>query len=161
GDQQENLLIRISTALDALGLTVMAIKDGPGPLVIKAVNKAEHGESAPNTARVEQPQRNTQMLRKETLSPIDLMDTHANLFHHAGIEKAAFFLHEHDTLTPKEILYAFTEQFGAALDPQELVMSLSVLFNSMPQDFDEVFNGRCTVFMARLNALRQSKHLIP
>jgi hypothetical protein len=42
GDQQENLLIRIITALDALGLQVVAIIDGPSPLVIKAVNTAEN-----------------------------------------------------------------------------------------------------------------------
>jgi hypothetical protein len=39
-DTQENLFIRIITTLDALGLQVVAIKDGPA-LVIKVVNKSE------------------------------------------------------------------------------------------------------------------------
>jgi hypothetical protein len=38
-DAQENLLIKVIKTLDALGLQVVAIKDGPGPMVIKVVNK--------------------------------------------------------------------------------------------------------------------------
>jgi hypothetical protein len=49
GNQPANLLIRIITALDALGLQVVAIIDGPGPLVIKVVTKIEQGKSVPNT----------------------------------------------------------------------------------------------------------------
>jgi hypothetical protein len=45
GNQPANLLIRISTALDALGLPVVAIIDGPGPLAIKAVNKDENKDT--------------------------------------------------------------------------------------------------------------------
>jgi hypothetical protein len=83
-----------------------------------------------------------------------------DLFNYDGIEKAAFFMAEHDGLTAKEIISAFTEQFGEAVDPRELVMGLTVLFNIMPQDFNEVFNGRCAEFLARLCAFRQGKHLV-
>ena len=79
-----------------------------------------------------------------------------NYFSPEGVEKAAFFMDTRDTLSPKEILQAFAEQFGAALDPQELIMGLTVLFNILPQDFDQVFNSGCAEFLARLNAVYKS-----
>ena len=72
-----------------------------------------------------------------------------------GIEKAAFFMDTHDSLSPKEMLRAFAEQFGAALDPGEFVMALTVLFNILPQDFDQVFNSDCAEFIARINAVHE------
>jgi predicted component of type VI protein secretion system len=79
----------------------------------------------------------------------------SNYFAHEGIEKAVFFMYEHDSLPPAEILRSFTEQFGAAVDRRELVMGLTVLFNILGQNVNEVFNSRCAEFLARLNALRQ------
>jgi hypothetical protein len=55
-----------------------------------------------------------------------------NLFDYTGMEKAASFLSEHDGLTAREILRAFAEQFDKAVDPDELMMGLTVLFNLMP-----------------------------
>jgi hypothetical protein len=55
-----------------------------------------------------------------------------NHFSHEGLEKAAFFLTDHDSLTPKEILLTFADQFGESLDPGELIMGLTVLFNIIP-----------------------------
>ena len=78
-----------------------------------------------------------------------------NYFSPEGIEKAVFFLDEHDRLGPKEMLQAFAEQFGAGLDPEEFVMALTVLFNILPQDFDQVFNSGCAEFLARLNAVHE------
>jgi hypothetical protein len=40
-DTRENRLIKVITALDALGLEVVAVKDARGCLVIKAFDKAE------------------------------------------------------------------------------------------------------------------------
>ncbi|MDR1176630.1 MAG: hypothetical protein LBK83_14295 [Treponema sp.] len=86
---------------------------------------------------------------------------HYDFFNPDGIEKAAFFRFEHEDLTPKEIIHLFAEQFGEAVDPEELITGLTVFFNVMPENFDEVFNRRCAEFIAGLNAFRQGKHLIP
>jgi hypothetical protein len=83
-----------------------------------------------------------------------------DLFKYEGIEKAVFFLYEHEGLGPKAILRLFSEQFGEAVDPGELVLGLSVLFNIMPQDGNEVFNRRCAEFFTRLNASCQGKHVV-
>jgi hypothetical protein len=65
-----------------------------------------------------------------------------DLFNHNGIEKAAFFMDEHDGLSPKEIIRLFSEQFGEAVDPEELVMGLTIFFNVMPENFNEaVYTG--------------------
>jgi hypothetical protein len=74
-----------------------------------------------------------------------------DLFNYAGIEKAVFFRSEHEELTPKEIIRLFSEQFGEALDPEEFLMGLTVLFNVMTENCNEVFNRRCTEFITRLN----------
>lgn len=74
-----------------------------------------------------------------------------DLFNHTGIEKAAFFLYKHEGLATKEIIASFAEQFGEAVDYRELIMGLTVLFNIMPQDFDEVFNRRCAEFITGIN----------
>jgi hypothetical protein len=84
-----------------------------------------------------------------------------DLFNYAGIEKAAFFRFEHEELAPKDIICLFSEQFGEALDPEEFIMGLAVLFNVMTENCNEVFNSRCAEFIARLNASRQGEHLIP
>jgi hypothetical protein len=83
-----------------------------------------------------------------------------DMFDHTGIEKAVFFMEEHEDSPPKEILRLFSEQFGEAVDPKEFVMALTVLFNIIPQDFDEVFNRRYAESFARFNASRQGKHLV-
>jgi hypothetical protein len=83
-----------------------------------------------------------------------------DFFDHNGIEKAAFFLYEHDGLAPKEIIRAFSEQFGDAVDPEELITGLTVFFNVMSENSDEAFNRRYAEFIARLNASRQGEHLI-
>jgi hypothetical protein len=73
-----------------------------------------------------------------------------DLFNHAGIEKAAFFLSEHEELTPKEIIRLFAEQFGEAVDPEELITGLTIFFNVMPENLDEVFNRRYPEFLTWL-----------
>jgi hypothetical protein len=75
-----------------------------------------------------------------------------DLFNHAGIEKAAFFRSEHGELTPKEIIRLFSDQFGEALDPEEFIMGLAVLFNVMAGNCNGAFNRRCAEFITRLNA---------
>jgi hypothetical protein len=83
-----------------------------------------------------------------------------DLFNYDGIEKAAFFLEEHDGLAPKEIIRLFSEQFGEAVDPEELIMGLTVLFNIMSGNSNEAFNRRCAEFLARLNAPHHDKHQV-
>jgi hypothetical protein len=84
--------------------------------------------------------------------------TEYDLFNYNGMEKAAFFLSEHEGLAPKEIIRSFSEQFGEAVDSEELITGLTVFFNVMTKNFNEVFNRRCAEFITRLNALRQDKH---
>jgi hypothetical protein len=76
-----------------------------------------------------------------------------DLFNCNGIEKAAFFLYEHDELSPKEIIRLFLGQFGEAVDPEELTTDL-IVFNVMPENSNEVFKHRYAEFLARFNASR-------